>query len=188
MLRLSFQQKLFITLAVLGGGTVVSYVIGGVTLAVIFMLLAFDKIILGLTGMLRRIGIEITTILTIFLGLLHGPVFAFFFTLLLVPFFHAIKFFFVPLQPDWPLFVPAPYNVADAAGAAVAALLKDLAVTHIMLVVILVKIILYAVADRFMYEKPVDVVGAVTYFAFNMLIVGSFAAFLVGVTNAPVKL
>lgn len=187
MFRLTFKQKLWITLAIIGGGALISLLIGGLSLALIFLLLAFDKTVLGMAGILRRVGIEFTTILTIFLGILHGPVFAFFFTIITVPLFHAIKFFFLPMQPDWPLFVPAPYNVVDAIGASLAALLKGLVVGQIMLAVITAKIILYAVVDRFAYGRPPDLLGAVTYFAFNMVAVTPFAHLLVVWTGVPVR-
>ncbi len=188
MFRLTFRQKLLITLGILGTGALLSFFMGGVPLVIIFALLAFDKIILGMTGVLRRFGIELTTALTIFLGIMHGAVFAFFYTLLLIPFFHAIKFFFIPVQPDWPLFVPAPYNLADSFGAVVAALMRNFFVAHIMVAVIIVKIILYALTDRLMFGKPVDVFSAITYLIFNMIIVLPFSGFLVGITGAPVKI
>ncbi|MBI2971482.1 MAG: hypothetical protein HYY37_03650 [Candidatus Aenigmarchaeota archaeon] len=188
MLRLSFRQKALITLAALGVGAAFSLLWGGAPLAVLFVLLAFDKIILGMGGILRKIGIEFTTILTIFIGVMYGPVFAFFYTLLIIPVFHAIKFFFIPMQPDWPLFVPAPYNFADAIGAALAAFMKDFFIGYIMFFVVIEKIVVYALADRLMFGKPVDIFGAVTYFVFNMAIALPAAGFLTGITGAPVIL
>src|SRR3989338_6367962 len=115
---------LFSTLFV---GFLAIYLIWGFPLAVIFAILWIDKVLIGAIGAVRYIGIEFTTIATVLLGFLYGPVFSFLFALISLPVLHAMKYIFLPLpQPEWPFFVPSPYNLIDAMAALIASFLAGL--------------------------------------------------------------
>ena len=168
----------------MAAGFLLSFFFSGVALAVIFLFIWLDKSIIGYAGILHRFGIEITTIATVFLGLLFGITFSFIFTLVVVVLAHGFRHISFPSAPtEWPPFVPYPYNFIDAAGAAAAALAK-LSIFQTLLVVLLVKVILYIIVDRIAFGKPPDVVGGVTNIAFNLAIFLPMAQFFVAATGA----
>lgn len=164
-------------------GFLLSFFLSGIVLAVIFLFIWLDKSIIGYAGFLHRFGIEITTITTVFLGLLFGPVFAFFFTLIVIVVVHGFRHLAFPSAPtEWPPFVPYPYNFIDAAGAMVAALVR-LSIFQTLLIVLLVKVVLYIVIDRIVFGKPPDFVGGVTNVVFNLAIFLPLSQFFISITG-----
>lgn len=169
-------------------GFLLSFFLSGIVLAVIFLFIWLDKSIIGYAGFLHHFGIEITTIATIFLGLTSGPVFAFFFTLIVVVVAHGFRHLAFPSAPtEWPPFVPYPYNFIDAAGAVVAALVR-LSIFQTLLVVLLVKVVLYIVIDRIAFGKPPDFVGGVTNVVFNLAILLPLSQFFISITGAQLSI
>ena len=149
-----------------------------VTLAAIFLVIWFDKVFLGMLGIVRCFGIEFTTIATILLGITHGPLFAFVFALIVIPIMHGIKYLFLPLpHPEWPLFVPSPYNFVDALGAAIAGFLASSPILYILIAVLIIKDITYALADKLFFSKPPEVIYAIGNFIFNFIIILQFGSF-----------
>lgn len=156
--------------AAFGVGLALTYVFDP-RLAVLFAVLFADKVILGAAGFIRRFGIEFTTIATVPLAVLYGPLFSFVFLVVVVPVLHAVKFLSLPVgQPDWPLFVPSPYNIVDALAAVVVGLLSSYGFFAMLMAAVIAKIALYALFDRFVLAKPVDVIGGATYLAFNVIV------------------
>ena len=169
-------------------GFLISWFFAGIVLAVVFLMIWIDKSIIGYAGILHKFGIEITTIATIFLGLTHGPLFAFFFTLIVVVVAHGFRHIAFPSAPtEWPPFVPYPYNFIDAAGAVVASIVR-LPILHTLLIVLLVKVILYIIIDRIAFGKPPDFVGGVTNVAFNLAIFLPISQFFLSLTGAQLAL
>ncbi len=169
-------------------GFLLSFFLGGVALAFIFLFIWLDKSIVGYTGILHRFGIEITTIATVFLGLLYGPVMAFFFTLIVVVLSHGFRHLAFPGSPtEWPPFVPYPYNFVDAAGALTAAFIR-LPILHTLLVVLLVKLILYILVDRIAFGKPPDFIGGVANIAFNLALFLPISQLFLSLTGAPISI
>ena len=172
----------------MAAGFLLSWFFAGIVLGVIFLMIWIDKSIIGYAGILHKFGIEITTIATIFLGLTHGPLFAFFFTIIVVVIAHGFRQISFPSAPtEWPPFVPYPYNFIDAAGAVVAAIVR-LPVFHTLLIVLLVKVILYIIIDRIAFGKPPDFVGAVTNVTFNLAIFLPLSQFFIAATGAQLVL
>lgn len=150
-------------------------------LAAIFLVLWFDKVFLGMIGVIRYFGIEFTTIATILLGITHGPLIAFVFALVVIPILHGMKYLFLPLPPpEWPLFVPSPYNFIDALGAAIAGFLSSYPILYILIPVLIVKDITYAAVDNLFFSKPPEVLYAIGNFIFNIIIILNFSNFFLG--------
>lgn len=167
-------------------GFVVIYLIWGFPLAAIFAILWIDKVLIGAIGAVRYIGVEFTTIATVLLGFLYDPVFSFLFALLLLPLMHAMKYIFLPLpQPEWPFFVPSPYNIIDAVAALAASFLSWLPFFHAVIVIVILKDIGYAVVEKAMISKPVDFISAITYIIFNLVIAAHFGPFFLGLVGLP---
>ncbi|MBI4173812.1 MAG: hypothetical protein HY519_03780 [Candidatus Aenigmarchaeota archaeon] len=177
-------------LAVLAGslllGALISFLAGGVGLAAIYVIMWFDKVILGFAGIVRWIGIDFTTIATVMLGMAFGPWFAFFYTIIVIPVFHAVKFIALPLyEPEWPLFIPHYYNFIDAIGAALAGMFAWSGIFWAAIVVMFARMILYSMVDYYLLEKGVNVFIIPQNFIFNLLLVwyyGKFFAGLAGIT------
>jgi len=164
-------------------GYALFYLIGGHILAAIFAVLWFDKVLIGLSGIIHKFGIEFTTIATILMGIIYGPIIAFVMSIIILPILYAIRYILVPLvPPEWPLFVPSPQNLVEAIGAAVAGLLMNFPLLTIFIGVFIIKEIAYVIVDR-VIGKPADIIYPMVNFVFNLLIVinlGGFFLSLVG--------
>ncbi len=159
------------------------YLLGGHVLAAIFAVLWFDKIIIGLSGIVHKFGIEFTTIATILMGIIYGPVIAFAMIIIIVPILYGLRYMLLPLvPPEWPLFVPSPQNLVEALGAAVAGLLAGFPLLTIFLAVFMVKEIAYVVTDRII-GKPPDLIYPVVNFIFNLLIIINLGGFFLGLVG-----
>ena len=180
---MNLRNKLALVALSLVIGAAVFYFLGGAALGMIFVLLWIDKVVRGSIPVVRKFGVEITTITTIFLGIVYGPLIAFVFSLVFIPALHAIKFIILPIPSEWPLFVPSPYNVADAIGAAVAGLLQSQALAFVMIAVLAAKIVVYALVDSMVLSKPVDVIGAVGMTAFNLIVMLPAAGYFIAATG-----
>jgi hypothetical protein len=153
-------------------------------LAAIFLVLWFDKVFLGMTGIVRYFGIEFTTIATILLGIVFGPLVAFVFSLIVIPILHGIKYLFLPLPPpEWPLFVPSPYNFIDALGAAIAGFLSSYPIIYILIPVLILKDIIYSAVDMALFSKPPEIMYAIGNFIFNLIIIINFGNFFTGMIS-----
>ena len=116
------------------------YLLGGHVLAAIFAVLWFDKIIIGLSGIVHKFGIEFTTIASILMGIIYGPVIAFAMIIIVVPILYGIRYVLLPIAPpEWPLFVPSPQNLVEALGAAAAGLLVGFPLLTIFIAVFIIK-------------------------------------------------
>ena len=161
-------------------GTALLYFIGGPAMAVAYAILWLDKIVFGMLGPIRYLGVEFTTIGTIILGIAYGPVAAFLFSIVVIPLLHSSKYVFLPLpQPEWPFFIPHPNNIVDAIGALCAGLLWALGVKELLIltaIVVIIKDAGYGVSEKMMFGKPVDYFSAVMYLIFNGLLAYQFGA------------
>ncbi len=168
----------------MGAGFLLSYFLSGIALALIFLLIWVDKAIIGYTGILHRFGIELTTVTTVFLGLLFGALFAFVFSLVVIVLAHGFKRISFPSMPgEWPPFVPYPYNFIDAVGAATAAIVK-MSVLPALLIVLAVKVVLYIIVDRMAFGKPPDFIGGMTNVVFNLAVFLPISQFFIAATGA----
>jgi hypothetical protein len=156
-------------------GTAFFYILGGTVLALVYAILWVDKIIIGMVGTVRYLGIEFTTIATVIIGISYGPVNAFIFSIVMIPLLHAAKYIFLPLpQPEWPYFIPHPNNVVDALGAAFAGVFAGLPLLFNTLIVVFLKDVGYALSERYMIGKPIDYFSAIMYLVFNALLAIQF--------------
>lgn len=150
-------------------------------LAILFVVLWIDKTIISAFRIIRYFGVELTTVASVILAMFYGPFFAFVFILISTPILHGLKYIFLPMpQPEWPLFMPSPYNVVDALGALVAGFLAPLHLFIALLATAIAKDFFFALAEKFMLSKPVDVISAVTSVVFNVVAGYPFGIFVLG--------
>ena len=165
-------------------GFVLVFIIWGFPLALIYTIFWIDKIIIGSFTPVRYLGIEFTTIATVLLGFLYEPLFGFLFTIIMLPLMHASKYIFLPLpQPQWPFFIPSPYNIIDAFAVLIASFLSSITFLHVVIIVVILKDIFYAIAEKTMIGKPIDVISAFTYLIFNIVIAFYLGDFLLNLTG-----
>ncbi len=151
-------------------------------IAIIYAVLWFDKIILGI-GPVHRFGIELTTIATVMLGIIFGPVIAFIFTIISVPILYGLRYMLIPSSPpEWPLFTPSPYNFVEAIGAAVAGILAQQSFLLIFIGVWIAKEIIYVAVDR-LAGKPPDIVYPVFNAIFNAVLIIYLGKFFLGLVG-----
>lgn len=151
-------------------------------IAVIYAVLWVDKIPLGILSV-HKFGIELTTIATVMLGIIFGPVIAFIFTIVAIPVIYGLRYTLLPLSPpEWPLFVPSPQNLVEAIGAAVAGLLADQSFLVIFVGVWIAKEITYVIFDRFS-GKPFDMIYPVFNGIFNAILIVYFGSFFLGMVG-----
>ncbi len=175
---------MFLILSLIAGFAVFS--IFDFRLAVLFVFLWIDKTVISAFGAVRYFGVELTTVISIIMAMLYGPWFAFFFLLLLIPFLHGLKYVLLPLPPpEWPLFIPSPYNIVDALGGLVAGFIPFSFMARLFLTAVS-KDVFYALAERFMMSKPVDVISAITSVVFNMLVGYPFGLFVMSLVSVAV--
>ena len=157
-------------------GVLLCYFLGGIFLTVAYTILWIDKIIIGSFGStIRYFGIELTTFGTLIIASAVEPFSAFIIALVIIPFLHAMKYILLPLpEPEWPYFIPSPYNIIDAIGVLIAGLIIGLDLIYVVAIVILIKDILYAIVEKHLYRKPVDIISAIFYMIFNILLVYQF--------------
>lgn len=132
------------------GGIVISYVIGGWFLTLIFFLLWFDKIILS-GARLWSIGIELTTFLTVIIGIKFG-FFAFVYMFLISIMLDALKFYL--FGGDIIPFVPMPPHFIDALSTLVAHFMKGFDFFTIFTTVFLLKILMNFLSDLALEALP----------------------------------
>ncbi len=178
---MNFSRGLGLLLLTLAAGFLV-FMVFDFRLAVMFAFLWVDKTVISAFRIVRYFGVELTTVISVIMAMIYGPVFAFIFILVSTPVLHGLKYVFLPMPPpEWPLFMPSPYNVVDALGALVAGFLAPLQLFYALLGTAIAKDVFFAAAEKFMLSKPVDVISAVTSIAFNLLAGYPFALFVLGV-------
>lgn len=176
---------MFLILTLIAGFVI--FAIIDLRLAILFAFLWVDKTIISAFGAIRYFGVELTTVISVILAMLYGPWFAFIFILVLMPVLHGLKYLFLPLpQPEWPLFIPSPYNIVDALGALVAGFLTPFSLLLKVFITALAKDIFFAFAEKFMISKPVDILSAVTSVVFNMLVGYPFGIFILSIIQGTV--
>lgn len=177
---MDFIKGVMFLILTLAAGFVIFAVLD-LRLAVLFAFLWVDKTIISAFGAIRYFGVELTTVISVILAMLYGPWFAFAFILVLMPVLHGFKYLFLPLpQPEWPLFIPSPYNIVDALGALVAGFLPPFSLLLKVFITAVAKDIFFAFAEKFMISKPVDILSAVTSVVFNVLVGYPFGVFVLG--------
>ena len=182
------MNRIIYFIIALAVGSIISFFIGGVVLAAIFFMIWLDKGIIGYGDILHKMGIEITTIATLFLGILFGPVFAFFFAVIAIVLAHGISSLLFPDAPsEWPPFVPHPYNAIDAIGA-VAASFAGIPLFNALLIVLLVKSGLFIVFNMIALGKPPNFIGVLVNVVFNVLVFLPLAGLFIAVTGANLSI
>ncbi|MBI2579665.1 MAG: hypothetical protein HYW27_02070 [Candidatus Aenigmarchaeota archaeon] len=155
--------------ATLIAGALIFFFLNQPILLTAYVLLWIDKVAIGSLKILRRFGIELATISTIAVSFFYGPVSAFIFGIIVIPLLHNVKFMFITQDDDWPPFVPTPYGVIDALGGSLAFFLKGMGFFYALIAILLLKYILYAIADRVMHDRPVDIVSPVMNMALHII-------------------
>src|SRR3989338_2930677 len=115
-------------------------------LAIIYLLLWFDKVPLGILSIPRLVGIEFTTISTLLLGILYGPLGAIF-IFFAVPLLDGVRNLFIKTESEWPPFVPGFANIVDALLALVAFLFASQDIFVILIVILLIKYAVHEIKD-----------------------------------------
>lgn len=157
-------------IATLAAGTILFFLLNQPVLLSAYVLLWIDKVAIGSFKILRKFGLELATISTIAVSFFYGPVNAFIFGIIVIPLLHNVKFIFVAQDDDWPPFVPTPYGVIDVAGGSLAFFLKGFGFFYAVIAILLLKYILYAAADRIMYDRPIDIISPVMNFILHIII------------------
>ena len=172
--------------------TVVGFLLSflaGIALALIFIIIWIDKSVIGYFEVFHRIGIELTTVATIFLGFLYGPIPAFVFTMVVILLAHGFKLISFPgAQSEWPPFVPHPYNLIDAIGAAAAAMLSGLPLFNVLIIVLIAKTALYMIFENLAFGKPPNFVGAFINIVFNIAVFVPMAQLFISLTGVNLAL
>ncbi|MBI4019312.1 MAG: hypothetical protein HY364_03580 [Candidatus Aenigmarchaeota archaeon] len=159
-------------------GSVIFFLLGGASAVVIFFMIWFDKIVLrSVTPSI--LGIELTTISTILMGITLGSVTAFILAIVVMPILEGVKMLLVPTPSEVPPFIPTPYHLLDGLVAAVAPLFVWLPFYGIVALLLAGKLALDAAIDIFVFSKPFDVISGATTFIFNLIISWQFSIFLV---------
>ncbi len=140
-------------------------------LAVIYFLLWFDKVSMGILSVPKLIGIEITTISTLLLGILYGPLGAAF-IFFAVPILDGVRSLFVKIDSEWPPFVPGFANIVDSVLVIVAFVLASQDIFVIMIAILLIKYAVHETKDM-VYGKPFDFM-VIPNFVFNLVILLMF--------------
>ncbi len=141
----------------------------GLTLAVIFALIWFDKVLLWFLG---SFGIELTTISMLLIGITYGPFAGFFFVLLVLPFLEGMKSFYLPAaQADWPAFVPTPYHLLDGTIATLAWFMNESSLLIIMVVALAIKYPATMLIDNYFIGKPPNILRLMLAVIFNLILV-----------------
>lgn len=178
---MNFSKGVGFLLLTLIIGFVVFYLLD-FKLAILFVVLWVDKTIISAFRIIRYFGVELTTVASVIMAMFYGPWFAFVFILVSTPVLHALKYIFLPMpQPEWPLFVPSPYNIVDALGALVAGFLAPLELFYALVLTAVAKDIFFAAAEKFMLSKPIDVISAITSIAFNIVAGYPFGVFILSI-------
>ncbi|MBI2173328.1 MAG: hypothetical protein HYT73_03955 [Candidatus Aenigmarchaeota archaeon] len=146
-------------IATLAAGAILFFLLNQPVLITAYVLLWIDKVAIGSLRILRRFGIELATISTIAVSFFYGPVAAFAFGIITIPLLHNVKFMFVSGDDDWPPFVPTPYGIIDVIGGSLAFYLKDFGFFAAVVMILILKYVLYALADRTMHGRPVDILS-----------------------------
>ena len=145
--------------------------LGGLMLAVIFVLLWIDKIIIEAVKIPRYLGIEFATVSMIVIGIVHGYLIGFLFALIVIPILEGIRQLFIPSNDEWPPFVPSPSHAADGVVALIAFVLKNNPLFIIFIVGLLVKYAINIFKDTVILGKPPDILTPIPNFVFNMILV-----------------
>jgi len=154
----------------------------GLALAIIFAIIWFDKSVLWF---FNSLGIELTTIAMIMIGIIYGPLVGFFFALVVLPVLEGMKTFYLPAASGgWPPFIPQPYHVLDGMVAAIAWFMKDSPLFLIMLVAVFLKCPATGLIDEFVVGKPANILKLIISGIFNMAMV----FYLNGVLQAIITL
>ncbi|MBI4019488.1 MAG: hypothetical protein HY364_04505 [Candidatus Aenigmarchaeota archaeon] len=175
-MNMPYKTPLFISTLFFGAALL--YLLGGIALAAVYAILWIDKIVLGMLGPIRYLGVEFTTLATIILGISYGPLPAFLFSIIVIPLLHSSKYLFLPLpQPEWPFFIPHPNNIVDAIGALCAGILWVIGIKELLIltaIVVIIKDAGYGISEKMMFGKPVDYFSAAMYLIFNCLLIFQF--------------
>ena len=165
-------------------GFLILYGFGSFAIGIAFALIWFDKVIIGVFEPVRYVGVELTTAGTVLLALALGPVNAFLISLVIIPVLHAVKHIALPIgDPEWPLFLPSPYDAVNALGAAAAGLVAGLPLFWVIAITALAKVLFYAIADTQILRKPIDFMGGVTTVVFNVTAGWLVLAYFAGVAG-----
>ncbi|MDI6721216.1 MAG: hypothetical protein QMD85_02405 [Candidatus Aenigmarchaeota archaeon] len=178
---MELREKTTAIVAVLIAGALIFFFLNQTVLLAAYILLWADKVLIGSSRMLRRFGMELATISTIAVSFFYGPVNAFIFGIIAIPILHNIKFIFVSPDDDWPPFVPTPYGVIDVVGGSLAFFLRAFGFFPAVILILLLKYILYALTDRMLYEKPVDIISPVMNFILHVILFIPLAKIVFGI-------
>ena len=137
-------------------------------LAAIYFILWLDKVPMGILSIPRLIGIEFTTISTLLLGILYGPLGAAF-IFFIVPILDGVKQQFAIADSEWPPFVPGFANIVDAVVTMVAFMMASQDIFVILAVMLIIKYAVHFVKDRIYAQKPFDIM-LILNFIFNIVI------------------
>ena len=159
-------------------GSAMFFLLGGMPAVVIFFMMWFDKIVLR-TVTPSVLGIELTTVSTILIGMAFGSVTGFILVVVLMPVLEGVKMLTVPMPSEVPPFVPTPYHLLDGLVAAASSFFIGVPFYATVAVLLGGKLAADAAIDTFVFSKPFGVISGATTFVFNISISWHFGAFLV---------
>ncbi len=176
------HPKLIVSLILLVMGFFLSLAIAGLPAAIIFSLLWFEKVTLGLTqGMLAELGIEFATVPLIFIGILYGPATAFIVGFFGMPILDSLRWFISPpkYSGGWLPIVPGPDSFVDGLTGSIAGLLASFSFSIAAPLAVIARNVIKPVEEAMAYGKPPSP---------SLLINAAFNLFLVNVLSFVIQL
>jgi len=160
------------------GSMVISYLLGGAPIAIIFLILWFEKIIMYGTPGLSTIS-DVTTIVMALIGIIYGPFVGIFFGLIVIPVLEGIKKITSPFPIESMPFVPTHSNIVDILVAIIAPFLFFAGLPFLLVIGILVimKYIISGAFDSIVMGKPPPVMAATIALISNGILVIIFEDF-----------
>lgn len=160
------------------------FFLGGIPLLFVFVMLWSDKFIIRFL-VPDILGIELITISTIVAGIVAGPLNGAILMIVTIPTLEGIKSIALPLnRTDFPPFVPSPYNFVDGMVAALAGSFPFTDLLFLTVVALLMKFVANSIIDMRIFNKPFNMISAVSALIFNILLVFSFETFLLAIIYA----
>ncbi len=150
--------RLGISFAFLAAGFFTILAIAGLPPALIFAMLWFEKVTLGLSqGVLVELGIEFATVPMVFIGVLYGPWTAFLVGFFGLPLLDSVRWIISPpkYSGGWPPVIPGPDSFVDGLTGAVAGFLYGfLPFSWASPIAIITKNIIAPIKDTLTYGNP----------------------------------
>ena len=137
-------------------GSLACYVVAGPALALIWVVLWFDRVFIGYTRIAYDFGLELVTSSMILIGMIYGMSFSFLFGFFMYPVLDGFRWIVAPpFTPEWPPLMPSPDSViAGATGVIAGLLIGYMPFFYVAFITLIVRIPVVVAKDWIFYEMP----------------------------------